>query len=720
MTRPEPRSSGTSDKIRRPHLERLAVVYVRQSTQRQVLENRESTELQYKLTRRAEELGWRPDRVLVIDEDLGHSGTSAADRAGFQRLLAEVGLNHVGLILGSEMSRLARSCKDWYQLLELAAVFGVLIADQDGLYDPGEYNDRLLLGLKGTMSEAELHVLRGRLLQGKRNKAERGELFSHPPVGYIRLPDGPLAIDPDEQAQDVVRLIFAKFVELGSARQVLLYLNRHDIRLPVRAHGGPGRGDLQWRAPVPATVYNILRHPLYAGAYCYGRSRIDPRRQIPGRPQSGRVRMDDDQWQVLLPGLLPAYISWEQYLANRQRLHDNRSLFETRGAPRSGAALLGGLVACARCGWRMVVHYRGGSHVPRYVCRGYDPSLGRPERCPTLTARVVDDLVSSLVLEALRPAALELSLAAADDMLREAERLEKHWRQRLERARFQAERARRQFDAAEPENRLVARELERRWEEALREEQRLAEDYARSQRERPGPLTEEDRGRVRALASDIPALWESAGPAERQEIIRHLVERVELAIAGQTEDVTVTVRWAGGAASVHHVTRPVGSYEQLGGFPALSARIRELKAVGRQSGEIAAILNAEGYRAARGDGRFTADRVRQLVSRLGLGGPRRGMSADEVRLGPGEVWMTELACELGIPIPTLTAWCRKGWVRARKVMTPEPRWAVWADEVEKDRVRRLQAARSSGVAHPYPASLTTPRPRRKARGTRRR
>jgi hypothetical protein len=405
------------------------------------------------------------------------------------------------------MSRLARSCKDWYQLLELAAVFGVLIADQDGLYDPGEYNDRLLLGLKGTMSEAELHLLRGRLLQGKRNKAERGELFSHPPVGYIRLPDGPLAIDPDEQAQDVVRLIFAKFVELGSARQVLLYLNRHDIRLPVRAHGGPGRGELQWRAPVPATVYNILRHPLYAGAYCYGRSRIDPRRQIPGRPQTGRVRMDDDQWQVLLPGLLPAYISWEQYLANRRRLHDNRSLFETRGAPRSGAALLGGLVACARCGWRMVVHYRGGSHVPRYVCRGYDPSLGRPERCPTLTARVVDDLVSSLVPEALRPAALELSLAAADDLLRETERLEKHWRQRLERARFQAERARRQFDAAEPENRLVARELERRWEEALREEQRLSEDYARSQRERPGPLTEEDRGRVRALASDIPALW---------------------------------------------------------------------------------------------------------------------------------------------------------------------------------------------------------------------
>jgi DNA invertase Pin-like site-specific DNA recombinase len=720
MNRLDPRLFGRLDKIRRPHLERLAVVYVRQSTQRQVLENRESTDLQYKLTRKAEELGWRPERVLVIDDDLGHSGSSAVDRAGFQRLLAEVGLNHVGLILGSEMSRLARSCKDWYQLLELAAVFGVLIADQDGIYDPGEYNDRLLLGLKGTMSEAELHVLRGRLLQGKRNKAERGELFSHPPVGYARLPDGTLGLDPDEQARDVVRLVFAKFAEFGSARQVMLYLNRNDIRLPVRTRGGLSPGELQWRVPVPATVYNILRHPMYAGAYCYGRSQVDPRRQVPGRPQSGRVRTADGQWQVLLPGRLPAYISWEQYLANRERLHDNRSSFESRGAPRSGPALLSGLVACARCGWRMVVHYRGGSHIPRYVCRGYDPSLGRPDRCPTLAARVVDDLISRLVLEALRPAAIELSLAAAEDMLREAECIEMHWKQRLERARFQAERARRQFDAAEPENRLVAREFERRWEEALREEQQLAEDYARSQRERTGTLTDEDRRRVRALASDIPALWESAGPADRQEIIRHLVERVEVDVAGHSEHVTVTVLWAGGGISVHRITKPVGSYEQLHDFQRLSARIRELKVAGKQSGEIATSLNAEGYRAARGDGRFTTDQVRQVVSRLGLGRPRPGTPEAEARLRTCEVWMTELAYELGIPIPTLTAWCRKGWVHARKVPTPDPRWAVRVDRAEKDRLQRLQAARVSGIAPPYPVSLTTPRSCRKAGVTQRR
>ena len=478
------------------------------------------------------------------------------------------------------------------------------------------------------------------------------------------------------------------------------------------------RGDLQWRAPVPATVYNILRHPMYAGAYCYGRSQIDPRRQVPGRPQSGRVRLADGQWQVLLPSRLPAYITWEQFLANRERLRNNRSLFETQGAPRSGAALLGGLVACARCGWRMFVHYRGGTHIPRYICSGCDPAVGRPERCPTLAARVVDDLVSSLVLEALRPASLELSLAAADGMLREAERLETHWKQRLERAHFQAERARRQFDAAEPENRLVARELERRWEEALREEQRLAEDYARSQRDRPGPLNEEDRERVRALASDIPALWESAGPEDRQEIIRHLIERVEVEVAGRTERVSVTVRWTGGVVSVHHVNKPVFSYEQLHDFQRLSARIRELKDAGQQSGEIAAQLNAEGYRAARGDGRFTADRVRQVVSRLGLGRPKPATPGQEARLRSGEVWMTELACELKIPIPTLTAWCRKGWVHARKVMTPDPRWAVKIDAAERDRLRRLHAAHGSGMAHPYPARLTTPCPCRRAQATR--
>jgi DNA invertase Pin-like site-specific DNA recombinase len=715
MSTVESRLVQAPGKILNRHRERLAVVYIRQSTPRQVLENRESTDLQYQLARRAVDLGWRPERVLVIDDDLGQSGTSAADRAGFQRLLAEVGLDHVGLILGSEMSRLARSCKDWYHLLELAAVFGVLIVDQDGLYDPSEYNDRLLLGLAGIMSEAELHVLRSRLLRGQRNKAERGELFSHPPVGYIRLPSGELDIDPDQQVQGVVRLIFEKFAELGSVRQVLLYLDRHAIRLPIRPLYGPDRGRLQWRIPIPATVYNILRHPLYAGAYCYGRSYIDPRRKIPGRRHTGRVRLADGQWLVLHRDRLPAYIDWEQYQANRERLRRNCSSFTTPGAARTGAALLGGLVACARCGWRMYVHYGDKPESPRYVCRRNDPAVSRQLRCPSLMARVIDDLVSQLVLEALKPAALELSLRAADDLQCEVERLESHWGQRLERAHYETERTRRQYDAVEPENRLVARELERRWEAALREEQALAEDHARSRQGQHGPLSESDRRRVRALSSDIPALWAAAEPADRQEMIRHLVERVEVGAKRDSEYVDVTVQWAGGGVSVHAIMRPVGSYERLRDFPRLLERIRALRAAGHQSASIAVTLNAEGFHAPKNDQRFTADRIRQVTSRWGLRERRPRDAANGIQPGPDEIWMTDLAIELDIPIPTLTAWCRKGWVQARKVATPEPRWLVWADSEERKRLRRLSEGRRGGLTYPYPAELKTPRTQPTAR-----
>lgn len=706
---PSPPLSLAGSKIKPSHWERLAIVYVRQSTPRQVAVNRESTDLQYQLVRRAEGLGWRPDRVLVIDDDLGQSASTAVHRVGFQRLLAEVGLNHVGLILGSEMSRLARSCKDWYQLLELAAVFGVLIADQEGLYDPGEYNDRLLLGLKGTMSEAELHVLRDRLLRGKRNKAARGELLSHAPVGYIRLPTGEMVLDPDQQVQAVVRLVFEKFAELGSARQVLLYLTRHGIRLPIRPRSGPARGQLEWRLPVPATIYNMLRHPMYAGAYCYGRSQTDPRHKVAGKPQSGRVRVPEDQWQVLRRNQLPAYISWEEYETNRERLRQNCASFATAGTARRGPALLAGLVACAHCGWRLFVHYRG--HLPRYICRRDDPVVASPQRCPTVAARVVDDLVSQSVLTALQPAAVELSLAAADNFQREAERLESHWQQQLERARYHAERARRQYDAAEPENRLVARELERRWDDALREEQRLTEDYARFRQSQATPLSDADRRCITGLAADIPALWATAGPAERKAIIRHLVERVEVGASKNSEQVAVTIRWTGGHVSCHAISRPVGKYERLRDFPRLLARIRELRSEGRRSAEIAACLNAEDFRSPKGDQRFTADRVRQFVARFQLNERRLAGDAEAARLDEGEVWMTDLAVELGIPVATLTAWCRKGWVHARKVEAVESRWAVWVDGEEKDRLRRLGAGRGGGVKYPYPAELKEPKVR---------
>jgi DNA invertase Pin-like site-specific DNA recombinase len=360
---------GQDNKIASWHHERLAAVYVRQSTTQQVLLHAESTRLQYGLVSRAEAYGWASDRIVVIDEDLGKSGATAAGRVGFERLVTEVSLGHVGLILGLEMSRLARSNVDWHRLLEVCALFGTLIADLDGLYDPALYNDRLLLGLKGTMSEAELHLLKQRLYQGCLSKARRGALTFALPSGYVWDADGRIQFDPDEQVQAVVRLLFAQFAELGTLGGLLHYLARHEIRLGLRVREGPGKGQLVWRRPNRATLQNLLKHPLYAGAYVYGRRQMDRRRYRPEHPKSGRVVMARSAWHSLLPDRCPAYISWEQYEHNMARLAANQARASTQGVVRNGAALLAGLVVCARCGVRLGVHYQQSHGRPTAVPR---------------------------------------------------------------------------------------------------------------------------------------------------------------------------------------------------------------------------------------------------------------------------------------------------------------------------------------------------------------
>jgi len=327
-----------SEKVQAEHRDRLAEVYVRQSTPQQVLDHQESTRLQYGLRTQAQELGWAPDRVLVIDDDLGRSGTSVQGRLGFQRLVSEVSLDHVGIILGIEISRLARSCADFCQLLELCALFGTLIADGDGIYDPGQYNDRLLLGLKGTMSEAELHIMQQRMRQGVLAKARRGKLIAGVPTGYVRRPSGEVILDPDEQVQHVIRLIFRKFDELGTPGtlwvSVLRYLVQQQIQLGIRVRSGPDVGELEWRRPNRRTLQNLLKHPIYAGAYAYGRRQVDPHRKVPGRPASGRVIVERAAWVALINDQMPAYISWEQYERNLAQLEANRARGDRKGAAR--------------------------------------------------------------------------------------------------------------------------------------------------------------------------------------------------------------------------------------------------------------------------------------------------------------------------------------------------------------------------------------------------
>ncbi|HMB03825.1 MAG TPA: recombinase family protein, partial [Isosphaeraceae bacterium] len=512
-------------KIRRMHLDRLAVVYVRQSSPHQVAENRESADLQYQLHRRAVELGWAESRALVIDDDQGSSALLSIDnRPGFQRLLAEVSLGHVGIIFGREMSRLARSNRDWHQLLELCALFQVLLADADGVYDPRDVNDRLLLGLKGTLSEAENHVLRTRLHQGKLNKARRGELFTCVPIGYVRSADGGIALDPDEQVRSVVAMVFDLFVELGSVPKAHAHLVAHKISIGMRAYRGPRRGQLVWRPARRSTLYEMLRHPAYAGAYVYGRNPCDPTLRAAGRSKSGRRTASPDEWVCLLKDRIPAYITWEQYEANRRRMRENdRGRGASRASGGRGPTLLNGLVTCGRCGRPMAARNARPTANPRYACDAEKQEYGGP-LCQSVSAAAIDRRIEELVLRAVEPAALELSLRAAERAEQDRERLHRHWRQTLERAEYEAGRARRQYDAVDPENRLVARALERQWEEKLTEKQRLDEEYTRFQHEQPRHLTAADRERIRALAADVPALWhaDTTTMADRRAIVRQL------------------------------------------------------------------------------------------------------------------------------------------------------------------------------------------------------
>ena len=492
------------DKIVRRHQDRLAIVYVRQSTAQQVERHQESTKLQYALADRAAQYGWLREQIVVIDDDLGRSGASVEGRLGFQRLVAEVGLGKVGLVLGVEMSRLARSCRDWHQLLEICALFDTLIADADGVYDPANYNDRLLLGLKGTMSEAELHILKARMLAGRKAKARRGELGKPVPIGYMRRPSGEIVFDPDEQAQATVRLVFDLFDRFKTVGKVMTYLIEHDIRMPVRLRGGAGKGELEWRRVSRPTLLNLFANPIYAGVYAYGVRAVERRRQKPGRPGTGRRPPRAEEAEVFLRDLLPGYISFERYERNQAQLKANKAA--CGGTVRAGSALLSGVLICGRCGLRMLAHYNNNGHAARYVCSQMQSCYGEAF-CQSLKAAPLDALVSGLVLQALEPAAIEASLALADNLEAERAALDRHWRQRLERAGYEVERARRQYAAVEPENRLVARTLERDWEKALTEQARLEAEHERVKRARKEAPSAAELAAIRDLSQGLPALW---------------------------------------------------------------------------------------------------------------------------------------------------------------------------------------------------------------------
>ncbi len=631
----------------------------------------------------------------MIDDDLGRSGTTTANRPGFKRLMTEIGLGHVGLVLGIEMSRLARSCRDWHQLLEICALFDTLIADTDGVYDAGGFNDRLLLGLKGTMSEAELHMLKIRMLEGRRAKAQRGELFFNLPRGYVRSRAGEIVFDSDEQVQATVRLVFDIFERRRTINGVLAHLVVHDIQLPYRVRTGAAKGELEWHAPNRFTLSEMLQSPLYAGAYAYGRRCVDPRRQKPGRPGTGQKAGDP---AVLIRNRWPPYISWETYEQNLEQIVANRSA--KRGIPRPGPALLAALIVCGRCGQRMAAQYPNGGRFQRYCCSRLAMNYGAP-LCQSLSGRTLDALVGELMLQALAPAALEVSLRLAEDLELERTALHRQWRQRLERARYEVERAQRQYDAVEPENRLVVRTLEQRWEAVLADEVRLKAEYERFLAGQALPLTNDERAAIERLASDIPALWTAptTTAADRQAIARLMLDRVVVTVQGKSEIVLVECHWAGGVRTQHDLRRPVAHLTQRSDHVALLQRIRNLHAEGHKAPAIAGVLNAEGWTPPKRRSTHTAVMVRSLLRRLGMPvAPRMSWTARLQGREPGEMTIDELAARLDAPKAAIHRWIQREVVVARKVpVLTQSVWLIQAGEAEIDRLRHR---RLHGAGHP--------------------
>jgi DNA invertase Pin-like site-specific DNA recombinase len=677
------RPLAVEKKIQARHQERLAVVYIRQSTVHQVQRHQESTQVQYNLVEHAERFGWPRERILIIDDDLGVSGASAEKRLGFQRLLGEVALDHVGAIFGVEMSRLARSCKDWYQLLELCALFGTLICDLDGVYDPSCYNDRLLLGLKGTMSEAELHVLKQRMWQGSLNKARRGELVSRVPTGYVRNEAGQINMNPDEQVQNCVRMIFDLYERLGTVTGVLRHLVREGVQLPFRVHTGPNKGQIEWRRPSQSTLKNILSHPIYAGAYVYGRSCQNP---IARQRRHCTRQLPREEWLVLLRDRVPPYISWQQFEANQVRMAENRSRPESRGSVRRGRALLAGLLVCGRCGNRMGTQYCGPASQPRYFCAAKQVVYGEP-RCQSLAARALDDEVVRLTLKALTPAALEVSLQVAQDILKQRTAAEAHWLQRLERAAYEAERAARQYHAVEPENRLVARTLESAWEEKLCVQRELQESYERFLCEQPKTLTAAEQEQIRRLAGDVPLLWhaDSTTDADRKEILREVIDRIVVNVEGESEWVEAKVYWAGGFQTYTRFRRPVARVDQLSTWPNLRQRLREMLDSEIDVRTIAERLDAEDFRAPNGN-RIGVATVQTLRQRCNFSQRHRDPETGAIELGPNEWLAADLAAYLSVGYQTVYGWIRKNRIAARRLA--DGRWVVTADA---DKCRELTA-----------------------------
>jgi DNA invertase Pin-like site-specific DNA recombinase len=583
----------TSELITPQHLQKKAVIYVRQSTLTQVIINQESLRLQYALEQRAESLGWRPEEIEVIDADLGLTGASAQQRTGFQELVTKVTLGQAGIILSSDVTRLSRNCSDWYPLLDVCGYRGCLIADNDGVYDPGSANGRLLLGLKGQLSELELHTIRARMTAGLLNKAQRGELALTLPVGLVRDALDRVHKDPNQEVQDRLDLIFATFLRLRSASKVLGFLNAHDLTLPRRDHFG----DVIWKKPTGAAILQILKNPAYAGAFVYGRTRT--LRRDAASLRAKQIRLPMEEWKIRVNDVYPAYITWETFEHIQTMLLDNYAEYDrnkTRGVPRPGAALLHGLVHCGECGHKMVVQYKGGT---RYLCNFLRQKYRVPV-CQHIPGDSVDPYVVEAFFQALSPIELDVYSRAVAAQQETSDQVAHAHHQHLERLRYEARLAERQFLRVDPDNRLVAAELEKRWNAVLGELKRAEEAEAQQNRSQPPllALSEELKSAFKAIGQHLPALWHQGLLSQQQKkaLLRCLIDKVVMH-RPSPETVQARIVWRGGQTTTLSIPVPVGSLKDLTGASEMERIILERSRQAATDAVIADELTAQGYRS---------------------------------------------------------------------------------------------------------------------------
>ena len=641
-------------KVNRDHLRRDAYLYVRQSSLKQVLTNTESTYRQYDLRGRAIALGWSAEQVIVIDTDQGQSGASAADRDGFQRLVADVGMGRAGIVLGLEVSRLARNNTDWHRLLEICALTSTLILDEDGLYDPCSFNDRLLLGLKGTMSEAELHLLKARLRGGQLSKARRGELKQALPVGFAYDGADQVAFNPDTAVRDAVRHLFAMFTATGSATATVKAFRDQHLSFPRRILSGPRRGEIVWGPLEHSQVLRVLHNPCYAGAFAYGRRRT-------GRGPDGKqliTVLPREEWTVLITGAHPGYIDWDQFEANQARLAEQAVAFgadRMTGAPREGPALLQGIVLCGKCGRRMTVryHYLHERREPDYVCQAEGIRTATPI-CQSVQGADLDDAVAALLLQELTPLAITTALAVADELADRAEQADRIRAQAVQAAQYRADAARRRYLAVDPANRLVADTLEADWNLALHEVAETTDAFERA-KAADAAATRADRDKIAALASDFPALWTSPDTPmrERKRMVRLLVTDVTLR---RTDRIEAEVRLSGG--TTRHLDIPI----RLLPYLARQTPAGIVDAIDELLGEhtdaqTAAILNERGLRSGHGHA-FHAGIIIHIRNKHAL--PSRKQRLRDA----GLLTAVELAEHLGVCSQTIKRWRAIGILHA--------------------------------------------------------